>query len=794
MKKLILLILFALPLYGQYQEVPEAFTPPYKGIKNDVEADMVPQGYAPKILNAHIDETGGVNKRRGVINYDNVQTSSGNVLGYHDHWESDGDRYLLKVKGTTMSYTTGDGNWTVLISTLNANYLPDFTTFGDFTIITNGYNDVYFFKDGVVISSSTFPKFRYIDVYEERLWGSGVADYRSRLYYSNARNEIFNTFFDSTYVGENDGDIITGQIVHNGILYVFKNYSIWATIWKYVYGSTKTSDFFVRMVTSELGALYDTSIKIFNSGIQFLSHKGVVHMKTTSDSDVEYNIVSRNISGELKDLAQLKPSKSYWTKTTSLDFGEGQGVNIDTTTTPGSIVMSSYTVYDSLRRISPYGCLSENIAVQNNERKTTIVLSTFTILRLSTITLAMAESSDRTEDIVVQLEDADNVLIASQSIDGTTLDLSNELPAPPTEGNPCGNIANFGVLADFYDWNLSITAGTTYYLVVKSTVTSPEYYFWSGTGTISGTEAAYRMYGDMSMYYTSGQYQSDEKDAGDFIKSWGTFEAETNKPTGTDIDWFVSVSTYSGGTSTNSLVAVTPEYEINTTSTPYILWFASMSTTDVWATPQIDQVTINWYESDATNPVSAMVYDDGKNSRYMIAVTTEGMTKNGVVWVCNQDFAWTKNVYTNIYPYTMGTFRDYGYLGDNTTGRTYRIDVDDTYSDTDNAYESYVYSPVMHGKNIFNEKDYTCVYAYADDSGEWNLSWGYTLNASSGDIIMNKDIYLYKSDGSNIWDRGNFPPIKGYSIQLGIGNNNANEYYDWKAIYIYHLEPLEELR
>jgi hypothetical protein len=680
--------------------------------------------------------------------------------------------------GSSLSYSIGDGNWTILVSTLNPNYIPDQTTFLNWNIITNGIDDVYMWNGpGTFISSATFTKFRYIDVWEGRIIGAGVTDFRSSFYYG-AEDEVFAANFGSTYLGQDDGDIIMGLKV-KGNAWIFKGKSIWAAVWKYEFGIDQATQFVIRKLTSELGCLYDTSIQDFNDGLMFYSHLGFTHLKVGKEGAMTYNVVSENIDGILDEILQTTSFKASWFETSAVDFGDGATVGIDTTTVSGSILMSSSNLVNQQQGIDG----GSNSLVGDGATISQTFRSTHSVI-LTTITVYGYKQDGAGADLGVEIQNASQVLIASMTFDDTDIGTSVQW-----------------IPADFSGHNTRLTKEATYYIVLRSTEANTKFYVWKASASTardvyprgesnvnSDYDQVFKVYG---WHYTGyGQYQSDVYNAGTFAKSWGTFNANYNVPANTSLNWHVSIATASVFCSSTNIVVLTDGFDVPYSSVPFIMIYATMTATDRGYSPEIYDYLVYIYASEAQNPIPSMVYDD----RYMASITTPTMTKNGLVVVCNSDFAWVRQVYTGIYPYSMSVYRDIPYLGNNDTGYTYEIDVVDVYDDVGSAYDSRILTGDLDFGYPNNEKSYTRAYTKASNSGAWTLDWGYNLNGSTQGITCDKKVRLDLADRI-INCKTSFPKgSKAYYMKLQLQNNSTNQWFDWRGTDVYYKVPVEPIR
>ena len=909
-KKIVFLLLplFILPAFSQ-EPVISFSNFGESGIVSKFPADIIDSKFTPNMQNVWTKD-GIIEKMTGSQKYNAVTLGSNTVRALHEYDKVDGTKYFMSVVGTSVCYSLGDGDWTVLIATLNANYTPMFKNWLDKVYFSNG-NDFCQEWDGATIRSATScPRGRYLEVDGNRMWVAGVSGNRSVLYYSGLNNIDNFPVLNLDYIGQDDGDVITGLRMFRGNMYIFKNYSIYLKI------GSDPKTFRLQRINNEVGCLYNTSIAEVNNKLYFFSHRGVVEFDG-------YSITIKSMSWDdvIKNCSQINPYSAFWLQSTATDFGAGTSINVDTMTVSGAIILSTYTWFETtnadfdsgtnssttvhdggvyidtttdmgiirVRTNVDYGdsddVITHTVSNYNNRRqrfKMNSVLSS-SVTKIA-VYCKRVGSNENSQNIRLQAVSGANlgIVTVANSTFGTDyswyeIDLSSNL-VPGTEyyirmdNNPSAStdIIYWGAVTNRYDnyieaktggdifysqtdydflfkiiVNVSAYSSTATYTSNVSTITNdqsnllwnetkindtiPSYttaYYWVRTSTSvdmttnsgwcpiynnkysTGTARRFLQYKAYlyclddslgrawgvtpsldNIYFSvrpsSGEFISQIKNTGIFWKSWGLFEKNDNIPAGTGINYFVKTATHLAGLTSAGWSKVTNGLVINSTTGVYIQWKSTFSTTIGTTTPRLDDVTINWYESDDIQPVSAIAFDN----KYFIGFSTKPASNVNLVYVLQENNLWTKIVGWN--PYCFGIYKQNLYFGDSTAnGYVYWALPADVWTNDGNPIDAFYETSISHCGEPNKKKSFEKYYITAENT-PCTLTTGYRLDYSTMSWTETTDNLRQENRLVNVKTNLELGTVGKY-IQFRFRNNTANEYFRIRRLDCYYtLQPLE---
>ena len=140
--------------------------------------------------------------------------------------KKNGDKHIIRAMGTALQKYSG-GTWSNIASS------PTFTAGAEFGYVV--YNDELWFCnaveslhkwDGTTFTAyASLPKGNILEIFEDRLFVSGVTAEPLTTYYSNVAT--FSTFSASDVLKPLGTDHTTGLVNYFGSLLIFKQQSIW---------------------------------------------------------------------------------------------------------------------------------------------------------------------------------------------------------------------------------------------------------------------------------------------------------------------------------------------------------------------------------------------------------------------------------------------------------------------------------------------------------------------------------------------------------------------------------------
>ena len=781
MKRLLfgLLLFLSVPLSAEFssKQISE-----FKGWVDIIEPDMLADGYSPDLLNVYTDMYNAITKREGYSPwFSSALTEEQAVRSLYSYSLQDGTKYLITESSSSIYYSK-DGTNTSITAGRNNAYRYTYFTAQDYLYGSNG-------SDAPIKSSATSctafsasnstgaVNARYIAYWLNRSWWAGIDGQMATLWYSEYLDPMNIQPTNYLNINVQDGDIITGILkTSDNKLKVTKTYSTWEVYEK----SSGVFDF--RNLSQNIGCLYQTTMDELNGYPVWLSHRGVELY------DGSFNLISAPIDNYIKSLRQVETQSGILTQTTAADWGAGSGINIDTTTYSGSVAISSGTTDQQNITLDP--ALASHYYTNGDQYRQKFIPAVSGDLTRCALTIRKNTTYNPTESgtLTFFITDGSETHLSTATVNYS--DLTNY--SATYQNLPFQNV--------------SLTAETTYYITLATvtvpsnsvssrwtwqsdcyargnleTMTAGTTYWINDSGISTGDLNFITMIGSNTASFTS-----QSLNAGTGWGTWGTFTAGETKPSGSDIDYYVKVSTYSAGLASASLISVNNNVTIPSSVGPYIQVVSSFTRTDVTVTPKLNDFTINYYANDINVPIGK-VYD----GRYHLFVSTDNSTKiNNIDLVYQKTGEWT--VFNGMNVGAACIYRDNLLTGSSDNkGLVYTQFIPDQYNDNGNAYDSYWCSKVFDLDSFANHKIFNSLWLAAKNSGDWNLNVDYRLDGTDS-AWTSKSLDLNCSYGYVV---GRIPftmdqPRKGRYFQFRVGNSNANEHFLFKKLsVVFEVEP-----
>jgi hypothetical protein len=764
-KKLLLCLLLSSTAFGAEQQISFETL---KGGVDVITASKLSPEYAPfgGILNVRTDRYGQITTRNGLVKYNTTPlASTAKAKGLFTFTRNDGTSYLIQDSSATVSYSSGGGSFNSLVTTATvAGYRHDFTVAGNSLFGTNGIDLGWSWNTSVLthytaLNSTGYPKGAYIETWLRRNWIAGDVEHPSRLYYSETDDYAnYQNYLD---IAPDDGDIITGMFVSNGILYVTKTR---ATYYIYQY---EIGGFTYVQISNVIGCVANTCMVTFRGLPTWLSARGVEQLNGLTFNEPP---LSDSISEYIKTLPQLVANQSTWMQDTASDWGAGSGVNVDTTTQAGSVVMvasSSTPLSQSMSNInSAWPWKSYTL------RQKVVPSVDTTVGRLE----LKFSPAGNTNTLTISLRDSSMAAMASSDV-------------VISDPDPFAS-KNYGI--SFAP--ITLSAGATYYICVSSVAgqsylgnspglkqgeASPTLESSPYTGIWTGNPYAfyYVFYGSSTASYTSQILSASS------WGSWGTFSVSDVQPVGGSITYYAITSTSTYNLSTNKPFLLTNGGLINSTVGPYLKIISSFTCADPTVVPKVNQFVVRYFSSARDNVPYMTVYDD----QLLLAVQSPSASTNDTVLVCQTDDTWTKD---SIGVCGYATYRGNLYSGSSSTGGyVYQNYVKDVYSDDGAGYPYYWTSKPLslhpYGKVLFRS-----LWVQAENSGNYTCTIGYRFDQSAGAYTYNS---FSLSASAPVWRRLQFPLKTGRAIQFTIGDftGTPGSHFRINRLHLVYSDVLE---
>lgn len=323
-----------------------------RGMASNYEGSNLREDLVKNVQNVLFDRDLGIVKPDGFTRDNTTSLGSQTVL----LWQfvtSTGTEYLIGISSNLLVYNSGNGTYTTIISTLNPLYTYDCVSgLKRFTCTSTTGS---FYLDGTLVSgnlrvidsTASFPLGSMIAKHANRLWVSGTISNPSVLYGSafldgdnwtlggNAGDPVSFTF------GLNDGDILTGIYSAYDKLYVGKSRSFWKLIGR------SQNDFQQVNISPLIGVLQNKSIRDKSQNLYWLSQRGIEKLDIAGDfiyplfSDPIKDVTDKMVSGY-----GFVVTKNF-SDTSESDFEAGVSTWVNTVSNPGSVFISSPSVFKS---------------------------------------------------------------------------------------------------------------------------------------------------------------------------------------------------------------------------------------------------------------------------------------------------------------------------------------------------------------------------------------------------------------------------------------------------------------
>jgi hypothetical protein len=250
--------------------MPETAAMQFAGFAGGVNIRDAPNQLAPDeaiaINNMILDERGAASKRRGTAKLADLP---GRAISIYTFYRQIGNpQVLVQTSDGQLRFTEDEGEtWAVIVSGISTTEPYCFKTFNNKVYMSNGVNDYATWDGATYTPFPTAPKGRFLTVWKDTMWVSGVPTIKDRVYSSapgNAESFVATAWVD---IGKGDGDEVTALDTDENFLIVFKRRRI-ATIYEAATFANRWSD-------TEKGCEGHFSVIHSNEQIFFLSRQGI---------------------------------------------------------------------------------------------------------------------------------------------------------------------------------------------------------------------------------------------------------------------------------------------------------------------------------------------------------------------------------------------------------------------------------------------------------------------------------------------------------------------------------------
>jgi hypothetical protein len=284
------------------------------GLNKNDSPNLIKPNQCSETQNLLFDKKLGLVKRDGSSLVSTLSSDNLDFLGGIVFQKSDGTELPIVQKGSNLYQSNDMVTWTNILTDLSIVYPCWFTIYNYDLWITNKVNTVQSYNGLTWTSYDFIPKGKFSIIYEEQLFMANTVNEPSGVYFSDTLlgPKVQDGWIDKNafYVGRNDSDEITGLYVWQGILWIFKNYSIW-----------KYTSFGKEKVSSEYGCIDINSLQEYKNGLVFKSDKGLVYFTGSNATLIDNNIKNTD------DVINSKIKEKRITISSSNDFSTGTLTN-----------------------------------------------------------------------------------------------------------------------------------------------------------------------------------------------------------------------------------------------------------------------------------------------------------------------------------------------------------------------------------------------------------------------------------------------------------------------------------
>lgn len=293
-------------------------------------------------------------------------------------------------------------------------------------------------------------------------------------------------------------------------------------------------------------------------------------------------------------------SSTGWTQTSQADFEGGVLSGVDTTTSPGDIILATTKSLDQSQTSQ-----NKNSPKIDGAYREAQTFKAGLSGKLTDITIRAKRSGTQTKPLIVELRDA-------------TADEPSSIILASAERN---DISTEGEYNFTFTSPPTVSAGTKYSIVIKQKDNGPDNYWVSyrdsniyadgrrltssdGGSTWTGTTHDLYFKTFIETYSSSGTLESQSFD-GAAMTRWQSLEWDETLPSGnTDITLAVATSNDNSTWSAWQLSSGTSPIDLTTLpETRYIKWKATLTTTDTNETPVLHEVRVKYYPGAAAEHI-----------------------------------------------------------------------------------------------------------------------------------------------------------------------------------------------
>ena len=258
--------------------------------------------------NATLDERGGVSKRLGCADKGTFGLPADRVLSMYTFYRGITPPQLLMQTTAGKLFYTNDPTvqpivWTEIASGFSTTEHFSYETFNNKVYFSNGI-DFYSSWDGAAyLANAAAPKGRFLRLWKDTMWVSGVTGEPDRVYSSNPGDP--ETFGIANWIdlSKGDGDVTTALNTDGTFLIVGKRNRTFV-IYDVVTFANRTVDY-------EKGIESHRSVIQFEGDIYFLSRRGICKWISDTPAEIISGKIDPFFDPDIINIAQLNKATAY---------------------------------------------------------------------------------------------------------------------------------------------------------------------------------------------------------------------------------------------------------------------------------------------------------------------------------------------------------------------------------------------------------------------------------------------------------------------------------------------------
>ncbi len=332
---LLVLLLFASP--GGTESIPVS---EFGGIDTDNDPLFL-IGKANDSQNVNTDEAQGISPRLGFTRF-STEPSKG--LGVFSH--SNGVNYIITQSSNVLKANTGDGEFVIVIATVDPNVPTATSQLGDKLFFVNINDPLKYWDTNIVVSVSTPINFSQLVTHKVRLWGAGNPK-NERIIYGSKQDDGTQWNLVVTPAETDPVQIpVSGRLdeVITTLYSSFRKVLIWAKANSFgrVTGF-KRSNFAQEAISDVVGTAFPETMHDADGELRWLgSSRAIWGYDGANLRDLTRYPEGGGIRELMETVSQGVATSRSWKQTSQSDWNQGiRGVRISTDVSAGDVVFVS---------------------------------------------------------------------------------------------------------------------------------------------------------------------------------------------------------------------------------------------------------------------------------------------------------------------------------------------------------------------------------------------------------------------------------------------------------------------